>query len=179
MIPLLTDIFRKKGLKKFASRIRTGMIPLSGIHSVTVLLDSQDADVVRCTAAVQDFFKKAGIRPDIHYIDLRNRRRKKKEGDLTDAASTFTRKDLNWYGRLKNETASSFLKEERDLYIDLTARNDYPLQFMAAAFPARFKIGCTESGKSPFNIAVTPPSGGQTPTYEIFKEISALLGTIR
>lgn len=179
MIPLFTDIFRKKGLKKFASGIQTGMIPLSGIHSVTVLLDSQDADVDRCTSSVRGFFRKAGITPDIHYMDLRSIRRQKKEGALTDAASTFTRKDLNWYGRLKNETASSFLKEKRDLYIDLTASNEYPVRFIATAFPARFKIGCTESDMSPFNIAVTPPSGGQTPTYEIFKEISALLGTIR
>ena len=154
------------------------MIPLSGIHSATVLMDSQDSGAEKCIAEMRAFFRKAGVQPEILFIDTRSPR-KRKEGPVTPEESTFLRKDLNWYGRLKNEVLSSRLGRQCDLYMDLTARNDYPVIFIARAVKARFKTGCTSSGDSPFDIAVTPPGQGEASSTEMFRSMAKLLESIR
>ena len=178
MVPLFTGFFRKKGLKKHSSRLQTGMIPLSGIHSATVLMDSQDSGAEKCIAEMRAFFRKAGVQPEILFIDTRSPR-KRKEGPVTPEESTFLRKDMNWYGRLKNEVLSSRLGRQCDLYMDLTARDDYPVIFIARAVKARFKAGCTSSGDSPFDIAVTPPGQGEASSTEMFRSMAKLLESIR
>lgn len=177
-IPLLTDIFRKKGLKRFASKVRTGMIPLSDIRSAAILMDSLDDDTEACIKDIKDFFRKKGVQPEIRYIDTRSDR-KKKGSSLTDPSVTFQKKDLNWYGRLRNASLHYVTEKQYDLYIDLTPRDDYTTLFIAWSIPARFKIGCFKPESSPFNIVVTPPGGASASIREIFRNMTGLLESIR
>lgn len=168
---------RKKNLKKYASGIKTGMIPLSAIHSAFILLDSSDDDISSCVSLINVFFHKSGIPAEIFYIDTRSRR-ERKNGKGTDPASTFRRKDLNLYGRLKKRRLLPLLKKKYDLYIDLTARCDYPVSFLACAMPARFKVGCTGIENNIFDLTVTPPSSSECSSSELFKGITSILSTV-
>ena len=154
------------------------MIPLSGIHSATVLMDSQDSGAEKCIAEMRAFFRKAGVQPEILFIDTRSPR-KRKEGPVTPEESTFLRKDLNWYGRLKKRLLKPFLDARQDLYIDLTGRQDFPVEFLATAVPAKFKVGCTGKGKNIFDMTITPPSGSEVSSTELFRGISALLMSVK
>lgn len=178
MIPILSRIFQKKGLRKYASHIPTGMTPLSSVRSVTVLLDSEDPASAECAGAAGSFFGKYGIRTDIRYIDTRSSRQKK-TGPATDPGATFQRKDLNWYGRLKKKAMNTIMHPGTDLYIDLTSRDDYTVQFTATAFPAKFKIGSTTAERFPFDLVVSSSGSPGSTSIQIFNEIATLLLTIR
>lgn len=174
----LAYFFRKKGLKKYGSTIKTGMIPLTSVQDVTVLLDSADRHMESSVKLINDFFRNAGIKPDIIYIDTRNKKARKK-GAATDPIMTFERKDLNWYGRLKTRFLKSFMEAHQDLYIDLTVRDDYPVVFMSKVIPAKFKVGCIQSRNTPFNLTVTSPDPSDIDSTTLFKGIMDLLVKIK
>ncbi|MBO8482896.1 MAG: hypothetical protein IAB75_02090 [Bacteroidetes bacterium] len=178
MVSPLRKFFRTKALKKYASGIRTGIIPLSLMRDVFILIDSRDQNAATCVALIKEFFHRNGIKPDIFYIDTGTCKGRKKRLD-TDPMYTFQKKDLNWYGRLRKNVLQSFLTAGQDLYIDLTIRNDFPVRFIGTAIPAKFKVGCTGKGKNIFDMTITTPSGSEVSSTELFRGISALLMSVK
>ena len=94
-------------------------------------------------------------------------------------SSTGARKDLNLYGRLKKKAMNTIMHHGTDLYIDLTSRDDYTVQFTATAFPAKFKIGSTTAEGFPFDLVVSSSGSPGSTSVQIFNEIATLLLTIR
>ena len=172
----IKSLFRKRDLKKYAWKARTGLVPISAMDNVFVLVDSNDPDADACVPLINGFFRKAGIRPDIFFIASGQR----KKGRLkTNPVFTFLPKDLNWYGRLKKRLLKPFLDARQDLYIDLTGRQDFSVEFLATAVPAKFKVGCTGKGKNIFDMTITTPSGSEVSSTELFRGISALLMSVK
>ncbi len=75
----------------------------------------------------------------------------------------FSRKNINWYGKPKNENVNSFIKQKFDLLIDLSLTNDFPLEYIAAMSLSKFKVGrfTSEKGEYDFMIDV-----GKNPTHD-------------
>ena len=168
----IKSLFRKRDLKKYAWKDRTGLVPISAMDNVFVLVDSNDPDADACVPLINGFFRKAGIRPDIFFIASGQR----KKGRLkTNPVFTFLPKDLNWYGRLKKRLLRPFLDARQDLYIDLTGRQDFPVEFLATAVPAKFKVGCRHIGENIFDLTVTPSPDSGFSSPEMFREIAELL----
>ncbi len=53
----------------------------------------------------------------------------------------FGIKDLNWYRIPHGNVVQNFIAEEYDVLIDLTVRDQLPLQYILAKSKARFKVG--------------------------------------
>lgn len=53
----------------------------------------------------------------------------------------FTRKDLNWYYKPGTQRVQDFIKEEYDIVIDLTMKDNFPLQYIAGLSHGKFKVG--------------------------------------
>ncbi len=178
MVFPLTYIFRKKGLKKYASHIQTGMVPLSAMRSAFILLDAEDKDKDGCISSAGRFFRPYGIKTTFFHIDTR-RRWEKKGSDGSDPAMTMERKDLNWYGRPVKKLLQALGAAEYDLYIDLTSREDYTVVFLSHMMPAKFKIGCVNRKDIMANLTVTAADSSAVTSSMLFKEISAMLVSIK
>jgi len=68
----------------------------------------------------------------------------------------FSRKNINWYGKPKNENVDDFINKKFDLLIDLSLANDFPLEYIAAMSMAKFKVGrfTSEQGDYDFMIDI-------------------------
>lgn len=53
----------------------------------------------------------------------------------------FCRKQLNWYFRPVSPVTDKFLNEKFDILINLCLEDSYPIRFITALSPARFKAG--------------------------------------
>ena len=66
----------------------------------------------------------------------------------------FSRKNINWYGKPKNENVDDFISKKFDLLIDLSLENDYPLEYIAAMSLAKFKVGRFTSEKGDYDFMI-------------------------
>jgi len=53
----------------------------------------------------------------------------------------FSKKNLNWYGKPKNENVEKFITQEFDLLLDLSLIDEYPIIYISALSKAKFKVG--------------------------------------
>ncbi len=81
----------------------------------------------------------------------------------TDKAKYFSKKNINWYGKPKNEDVDKFINKEYDILIDLSLISEYPIVYIASLSKAKFKVG-RYSGKSNFLDFMIDIS--QKPTHE-------------
>ena len=110
---MLKELFQRRALRKGASPVPTGLVPLSRIRSAVVLTDSP----ATCADAFRSFFR----RHDIKWTVL-------------DVTGIFA--SLNWFGRPRDVNPL-----EADLFISLVPARLYAIDYMAACSPAIFKVG--------------------------------------
>jgi hypothetical protein len=66
----------------------------------------------------------------------------------------FSRKNINWYGKPKNENVDDFINKKFDLLIDLSLENDFPLEYIAAMSMAKFKVGRFTSDQGDYDFMI-------------------------
>lgn len=66
----------------------------------------------------------------------------------------FSKDQLNWFGKPKGIIIRNFLNKEYDILIDLSLKTFYPLTYLLAASPARYKIGRLTEDISIFDLAI-------------------------
>ena len=104
MFDFIKNIFRGKVINKTGNDIQTGLTPVSNLHSVTVLLDINDAREEGCLDRIRKYFKTRGMSCEIWFLDLN---KKHKEGEESpDPERTITKKDLNWFDKPSRERTS-------------------------------------------------------------------------
>ncbi|NBC83614.1 MAG: hypothetical protein GVY19_09550 [Bacteroidetes bacterium] len=54
----------------------------------------------------------------------------------------FTRKDLNWHYKPKDEAINDFVKQSFDILINLSLEDYLPIQYVLVRSNARFKVSC-------------------------------------
>ena len=139
MIDSVKDIFRRKKLKKFASDVPTGFIPLSEISSVNVLVDVEEPgfDVLR--QDILSWGRSINAKVNIYFFDFR--KLGKDELLLTSIQTTILKKELDWVGTPDLKKIAPLVEEQSDLFISMIDSSDYPVDFLSKCTKARFKIG--------------------------------------
>jgi hypothetical protein len=66
----------------------------------------------------------------------------------------FSKKNLNWYGKPKNPKVQEFIQQEFDILIDLSLNDYFPIQYIAAASNAKFKIGRFRNERSCYDLMI-------------------------
>ena len=171
------NLLRRRSLKKYASTVPTGILPLDRIRSAVVLLDVEDTSFDTCKNDIIVFFRDRGIKADIFFVDLR----KLTEGErlITSITGTVLKKDLNWFGRPSKEKIAQLSEPEPDLLISLFPKNDFPGEFMAKVSRARFKIGREQLPGNTFDLVIKDPADKQYSEAELFREIVKFFSKIR
>jgi hypothetical protein len=169
----LRNFLRRRALRRSLSKIPTAIIPITDIHSATVLMDAADPSHEACAQAVQNYFKSEGVKVRIIYTCL-----KKLEKDFVppvDRNATLFLEDVDWCGRPSLSRLSFIAGPESDLFISLTGEKTYLSEFIASWFPARFKIG-----RFPLSVydVVLDGREGQSQT-EVFLSIENLFTKIK
>ena len=157
MLDSLKDLFRRHSLRKHASTVPTGILPLREVRSAAVFIDVEDQDFDACKRDIQAFFRQYNLKGEIFFFDFR----KLTSGErlITSITTTVLRKDLNWYDRPSKEKVNLLLNGQPDLFLSLLPRTPFPLAFMAAASPARFKVGREQLPGDILDLVVKDPSG--------------------
>ena len=139
MIDSVKDIFRRKKLKKFASDVPTGFIPLSEISSVNVLVDVEEPgfDVLR--QDILSWGRSINAKVNIYFFDFR--KLGKDELLLTSIQTTILKKELDWLDTPDLHKVSALVNEQSDIFISMIDNGDFPIAFLSRCAKARFKIG--------------------------------------
>jgi hypothetical protein len=66
----------------------------------------------------------------------------------------FSRNDLNWYYRPVSGVAEAFIGKPFDILIDLSLEICYPIQYIVALSPARFKVGRYSPGDNYLDMMI-------------------------
>ena len=150
MFDFIKNIFRGKVINKTGNDIQTGLTPVSNLHSVTVLLDINDAREEGCLDRIRKYFKTRGMSCEIWFLDLN---KKHKEGEESpDPERTITKKDLN---------------------------NSFTIAFITKSLPAKFKIGRMQLKTRIFDLVIEDSPSGEFTASQAFDEIVKYLTIIK
>ncbi len=143
--------FRKRRIRKDGSAVPTGFIPMNEIRSALALVDMSVPDWQECAGELDDFCKGEGITLSLIFVDFRAKDRRIIN---RNAANTLYAGDLNWYGRPRPKKFGTLLSSPFDLYVCLTERQDYFVEYLAKCTKARFKISCRAFEGDPYDFIV-------------------------
>ena len=141
MFETIKNFFRKRRLRKVASKRPTGLLAMEKISSASFLLDAAEPDFDALKEDILAWCRTNNIKCSIYFLDLR--KLNKDEMVLTSIQTTILRKELDWLGYPNEPTTRGLIEEECDLFISLV--NDfYPaVDYTSKCANARFKIGRT------------------------------------
>lgn len=154
------DIFRRMKIRHDASRTPTGILPLGGIRVVTVLLDWNEPDAEAAETAVREFFGKRGCELFI----------------LNPGP-----KDLTCFGRIRKRVRLQDGKSARreELFISLASGSTFAEQYEAAASPAKFKVGRSQTLVESYDFVMSDSPMKRSSQLEIFEAITEHLQKIK
>ena len=179
MIDSVKDIFRRKKLKKFASDVPTGFIPLSEILSVNVLVDVEEPgfDVLR--QDILSWGRSINAKVNIYFFDFR--KLGKDELLLTSIQTTILKKELDWVGTPDLKKIAPLVEEQSDLFISMIDSSDYPVDFLSKCTKARFKIGRRGYDGHAYDMVVIGSETAElrSDSQNIFNAIKDFLNKIR
>ena len=172
----IKGIFRRSCLKKYASDVPTGIIPVSRLHSAVAFIDVEDTSFDESKGLLVNFFRENGIKGEIFFFVFRHL----SEGErlITSIQTTILRKDINWFGRPSKEKISLMLKGEPDLFISLIGKEEFPIEFMAKCSRARFKIGRRQLPGNTFDLVVSDSKERPCSQADLFRQMLVYLGKI-
>ena len=179
MIDSVKDIFRRKKLKKFASDVPTGFIPLSEISSVNVLVDVEEPgfDVLR--QDILSWGRSINAKVNIYFFDFR--KLGKDELLLTSIQTTILKKELDWVGTPDLKKIAPLVEEQSDLFISMIDSSDYSVDFLSKCTKARFKIGRRGYDGHAYDMVVIGSETAElsSDSQNIFNAIKDFLNKIR
>lgn len=157
MFDFIKDIFRKRKLKKFASEVTTGFIPMDKISSANFVVDVEEPEFDNLKNDIMAWGRETGINTSIYFLDFR--KLGKEELLLTSIQTTILRRDLDWIGTPDVSKVMNLLGEKSDLFVSLIDNGEFPIEFIGKCTKARFKMGRTEYPGHPYDMII---SGNQT-----------------
>ena len=176
MLDFLKNIYRRRSLRRYASTVPTGIVPLRDVRTVAAFIEVEDPSFDDCKLQLQAFFREHNFKGEIFFIDFR----KLIDGEqlITSITNTILKKELNWFGQPSAETISRLQGIQADICISLLRDTSFPVEFMVKCIPARFKIGRIHLPGNPFDLVVTEPAGRPLSQLESFRSIREYLGMI-
>ena len=157
MFETILNFFRKRRIRKYASDIQTGLIPMSEISSVNVIIDVEEPGFDDLKDDIMAWGRSIDAKVSIYFFDFR--RLGKEELLLTSITNTLLKKELDWVGMPDLTKISPLIEEKSDLLISMVDNGSFPIDFVARCAKARFKIGRHAYQDNPFDMII---SGGDT-----------------
>lgn len=139
MIDTVKDLFRRRKLKKYASDVPTGFIPMSEVYTVNVIIDVEEPGFDYLREDILAWGRSIKAKVNIYFLDFR--RLGKDELLLTSIQTTILRKELDWTDTPDVKKISHLLEEQSDLFISMIDNGNFPIEFLSKCARARFKIG--------------------------------------
>ena len=179
MFGLIRNIVRRNRLKKYASNLETGLLPLSQISTVNVVIDVEEPGFDELKDDILAWGRAAGVKMNLYFLDFR--RLGKDELLLTSITNTLLKKELDWVGMPDLGKIAPLMGAESDLLISMVDNSDFPIDFITRCTKARFKIGRHDYEGHPFDMVLT---GGETvdmrsEARQIFAAITNFITKIR
>jgi hypothetical protein len=179
MIESVKDIFRRKKLKKYASDVPTGFIPLSEVSTVNVLVDVEEPgfDVLR--QDILSWGRSINAKVNIYFFDFR--KLGKDELLLTSIQTTILKKELDWLDTPDLKKVAPLIGEQSDLFISMIDSSDYPVDFLSKCSRARFKVGRRGYEGHAYDMVVIGSETAElrSDSLKIFNAIKDFLDKIR
>ena len=150
----LKEYLRKRLLRRCSWKGQTGLRPLKGMKTATVLLDVSREGSATFRTRIKNWFLSRGIRASIFYIDFRPR--SKGAEPLSPAGDTLTLQQLGCYTKkpLLGGFNQAFFSP-CDIFVSFVKQDTFALKYMSAAVPASFKIGATGTEGYPYDLVVS------------------------
>ena len=183
MFGFIVNWFRRRRLKKDASDIPTGFLPLGKIKSANVVIDAQETDFELLREDILSWGKASGIKVSIFFIDLH----KLSKGELliTSIQTTICRKELSWYGAPPADKARLLMDDDADLFISMVDSSDFLVDYLCKCSHARFKVGRKEYPGHSFDMIIANNAAGElrselrSDSREVFACIQSFLKKIQ
>lgn len=157
---MIVDFILARKIRKAAYCGETGMCSLTSVRKAAVLLDVEDADFEECRKRVSDFFAAERIDLRLFYVDFRKMSRD--EIITTSVQTTLTRRRLGLLGLPdKDYMAEVTSLDGVELFICLAHSCHPAVRMIAAAMPARFKVGVMDYSDSPYSMVVRVRETGE------------------
>lgn len=171
--------FRDRKLRKFASTLQTGFIPMSEIHTVNVVINVEEADFDQLKEDVLAWGRSAGLKVNIYFFDFR--KLSKDEILMTTIDKTLLRKGLDWLGTPNVHKLTSLFEEKSDLLISMIDNGDFPIEFLSKCAKARFKVGRHAFKGHAYDLVVSGAANEdlRSDSRRIFQEIKDFLLKIK
>ena len=164
-------------MKRHASSIPTGILPLSQIKSYVAIIDVEDTSYDTCKSAIMNYFRSMDIRGSVFFQDFR--KIGSEDRLITSIQTTITKKDLDWIGRPSKYKLGVMEKEDPDLFISLIKEPEFAIEYLTKTSKARFKIGRKQMEGNLFDLVITDPAGKNISQLESWNAIKNYLGKIR
>lgn len=155
----LTTLLRKGRLKKYSSRVPTGLLPLKDIRKALVVVDGTEPGCLGYADRMKAFLEGYKIETSLIYIDLR--KISKDMQVFVAGEEVITRKDVTWYGMPRMKRKGLLFSGETDLLVNLRDSSDFTGDFISRTSGARFKIGSSAYPGNPFDLVVSGKSSGE------------------
>ena len=139
MFEALKEIFRRHRLKKYASDIPTGFIPVERIKTANIVIDVEEPGFDVLKEKILAWARTHEIKVNIYFFDFR--KLGQDELLLTSISTTIIRKELNWFGAPSAQKTEALFNKPCDLFISMVANSDFPIDYVSKCVKARFKIG--------------------------------------
>ena len=177
MFEFVKDIFGNSSLKKNASTVETGFLPLNRIRSYVAVIDVEDTSFDACKTAIMNYFRSHNINGCVFFQDFR--KIGSEDRLITSIQTTITRKDLDWLGR-PNKYKLNVLKEMNpDVFISLINDPGFAVEYMARTSNARFKIGRKQLPGNLFDLVIKDPAGKDLSQLQSFQAMKEYLNRIQ
>ena len=179
MFESVKDIFRKRKIRRLASDIPTGFIPLSEISSVNVVVNVEEPGFDLLKEDILAWGRQSNIKVNIFFFDFR--KLGKEELLLTSIQTTLLRRELDWLGTPDLAKVAPLIEDKSDLFISLIENGDFPIDFLSKCAKARFKIGRHAYDGNVYNMVLSgsPTADLRSDAREIFANITDFLGKIQ
>lgn len=139
---MLKQLFRNFALKKNASAVPTGFIPISGVKTAVVFIDVEDPSFDVCKQDILSYFRSRGVKAEIFFLELS----KLGSGErlITSITNTILKKDILWYGCPSQEKTNLLKSCEHELFISLVRKDVFAMHYLARCSGAKFKVGLVD-----------------------------------
>ena len=177
MFEFVKDIFRKSSLKKNASTVETGFLPLNRIRSYVAVIDVEDTSFDACKTAIMNYFRSHNINGCVFFQDFR--KIGSEDRLITSIQTTITRKDLDWLGRPNKYKLNVLTEMNPDVFISLINDPGFAVEYMARTSNARFKIGRKQLPGNLFDLVIKDPAGKDLSQLQSFQAMKEYLNRIQ
>ena len=179
MFDNIKRFFQVRKLRKYASDLPTGILPLSDIRTVNVVIDVGEPGFDELKEDILAWGRTVGVRVNIYFFDFR--KLGKDELLLTTIDKTLLRKGLDWLGTPNVAKLSSLFDEKSDLLISMIDNGKFQIEFVTKCAKARFKIGRCAFPGHVYDMVVLGAANEdlRSDSRKIFQEITEFLLKIK